>query len=145
MKTLLFTLVSAVIFQSSFGQILNPLRFSYSKIAKGNNQYEIRIKTSLDPKWHIYSIENPDGGALPTSLSFVNAKKIGGTREIGTKKITFEEAFNLDQKFYEDRVEFVQVVKLLPGNKKISGTLEYMVCSNRQCLPPKKTSFEIPL
>lgn len=145
MKKIFFTILSAVIIQCSFAQILNPVSFAYSSIKKGNNQYEIHISTSVNPKWHIYSVSNPDGGALPTSLSFTNASKIGNAKEIGKMKTTFEKEFNVNQKFYEDKVEFVQVVKLLPGNKKISGTIEYMACNDRQCLPPKKTSFEIPL
>ncbi|MEO6290930.1 MAG: protein-disulfide reductase DsbD domain-containing protein [Ginsengibacter sp.] len=144
MKKIIFTLLSAVIIQSSFGQILNPVKFTYTTIKKGNNQYEVHIKTTVDPKWHIYSVTNPEGGAFPTSMSFTNASKIGKAKEIGKLKTTFEKVFNVDQKFYEDKVEFVQLVKLLPGNKKISGMIEYMACNDRQCLPPKKTSFEIP-
>ncbi|MGK2863837.1 MAG: protein-disulfide reductase DsbD domain-containing protein [Chitinophagaceae bacterium] len=144
MKKTFFTLIAAVIIQTSFGQILNPVKFSFSKIDKGSNQYEVHIKTSVDPKWHIYSISNPEGGAVPTSVSFKNATPIGKSKEIGKLKTTFEKEFNVDQKFYEDQVEFVQLIKLLPGNKKILGAIEYMACNDRQCLPPKKISFEIP-
>ncbi len=144
MKKILFTLLSAVIIQYSFGQILNPVSFSYKTIKKGNNQFEVHILTSVDPKWHIYSVSNPDGGALPTSVSFTNATKIGSYKEIGKMKTIFEKEFNVNQKFYEGKVEFVQLVKLLPGNKKIIGNIEYMACNDRQCLPPKKASFEIP-
>ncbi|MEO6219689.1 MAG: protein-disulfide reductase DsbD domain-containing protein [Ginsengibacter sp.] len=144
MKKIIFTLLSAVTIQCSFGQILNPVKFTYATIKKGNNQYEVHIKTSVDTRWHIYSVSNPEGGAIPTSMTFANATKIGTAKEIGKLKTIFEKEFNVKQKFYEDKVEFVQLVKLLPGNKKISGTIEYMACNDRQCLPPKKTSFEIP-
>ena len=144
MKKIFFTLLSAVIIQSCFAQVLNPVRFTYKTLKKGNNQYEVHIKTSVDPRWHIYSVSNPDGGAIPTSMSFINATKIGKAKEIGKLKMIFEKEFNVNQKFYEDKVEFVQLVKLLPGNKKITGNIEYMACNDRQCLPPKKASFEIP-
>ena len=145
MKKIIFTFITAVIIQSCFGQILNPVRFAYTIVKKGNNQYEVHAKTSVDTKWHIYSTNNPQGGAIPTSMTFINATRIGEVKEIGKPKIIFEKEFNVDQKFYEDKVEFVQLVKLLPGNKKISGIIEYMACNDRQCLPPKKMSFEIPL
>ncbi len=144
MKKIFITLLSAVIIQCSFGQILNPVSFSYKTIKKGNNQFEVHILTSVDPKWHIYSVSNPEGGVLPTSMTFTNASKIGAAKEIGKMKTIFEKEFNLNQKFYEGKVEFVQLVKLLPGNKKIIGNIEYMTCNDRQCLPPKKASFEIP-
>ena len=144
MKKLFFTILSAVIIQCSFAQILNPVSFTYKTIKKGNNQYEVHISTSVDPKWHIYSVSNPDGGALPTTMSFTNASKIGKVKERGNRKTIFEKEFKVDQKFFENKVEFIQLVKLLPGNKKITGNIEYMACNDRQCLPPKKTSFEIP-
>lgn len=144
MKKIFFTLISALIIQASFGQVLNPVSFTYTTVSKGNNQYEVHIKTAVDPKWHIYSVNNPEGGALATDMVFKNAVKIGKVKEIGKVKTIFEKEFNVNQKFYEDRVDFVQLVKLLPGNKKISGSIEYMACNDRQCLPPKKTSFEIP-
>ncbi len=144
MKKLFFTILSAVIIQCSFAQILNPVSFTYKTIKKGSNQYEVHILTSVDPKWHIYSVSNPEGGALPTTMSFTNASKIGKVKEIGNRKTIFEKEFKVDQKFFENKVEFIQLVKLLPGNKKITGNIEYMACNDRQCLPPKKTSFEIP-
>ncbi len=144
MKKIFFTLVFSVIIQCSFAQIFNPVSFTYKTVKKGNNQYEVHIETSIDPKWHIYSVSNPEGGALPTSVSFTNASKIGKENEIGKMKTIFEKEFNVNQKSYEDKVEFVQLIKLLPGNKKIIGNIEYMACNDRQCLPPKKTSFEIP-
>ena len=144
MKKIFFSFLSLIIIQTSFGQILNPVSFSYSTVKKGNNQYEVHIKTTVDPKWHIYSANNPEGGALPTVVAFANAIKLGAGKEIGKPKVIFEKEFNVNQKFYEDKVDFVQLVKLLPGNKKISGSIEYMACNDRQCLPPKKTSFEIP-
>ncbi|MDQ6845120.1 MAG: sugar transporter [Bacteroidota bacterium] len=144
MKKITFTLVLAVIIQYSFSQILNPVTFSYATVKKGNNQYEVHIKTSVDPKWHIYSISNPEGGALATTISFNNAVKVGQVKETGKLKTTFEKEFNVNQKFFENKVDFVQLVKLLPGNKKITGSIEYMACNDRQCLPPKKIPFEIP-
>lgn len=144
MKKIFFTLLSAFIIHTSFSQIVNPVSFTYSTVKKGNNQYEVHIKTTVDPKWHIYSVNNPEGGALSTDVAFANAVKIGNVKEIGKPKVIFEKEFNVNQKFYEDKVDFVQLVKLLPGNKKISGSIEYMACNDRQCLPPRKTSFEIP-
>ena len=35
--------------------------------------------------------------------------------------------------------------KLKPGNKKITGTVTYMVCNDRQCLPPKDVEFKIKM
>ena len=83
MKKIFFTLLSAIFIQTSFGQILNPVSFTYSTVKKGIDQYEVHIKTTVDPKWHIYSVNNPEGGALATDMVFTNALKIGKVKEVG--------------------------------------------------------------
>jgi hypothetical protein len=145
MKKLIFILLSAFIINTSFGQILNPVKFSYSTVKKSNNQYVVHIKTSVDPKWHIYSIYNPDGGAQATALIFKNAKSVGKTKEAGKMKTIFEKEFKVNQKYFEQNVDFIQTVTVEPGTKKVSGTIEYMVCNDRQCLPPKTVAFDIAL
>ena len=86
MKKIFFTLLSAFIIHTSFAQILNPAKFNYSTVKKGNNQFEIHVKALVEPKWHIYSIYNPEGGAQPTALTFSNAKIVGKTKEMGKMK-----------------------------------------------------------
>jgi Disulphide bond corrector protein DsbC. len=145
MKKIIFTLISFFIITVSFGQILNPVKFSYSTVKKGNNQYEVHIKTSVEPRWHIYSIYNPDGGAQATALSFSNGKALGKAKEAGKMKTVFEKEFNVNQKYFETNVDFIQTVKVVPGAKKVSGSIEYMVCNDKQCLPPKTVAFDIAL
>ncbi len=145
MKKIIFTLLSAFIIQTSFAQILNPVKFSYSAVKKSNHQYEVHIKTAVEPEWHIYSIYNPDGGAQATALTFTNAKEIGKTKEAGKLKTVFEKEFKVDQKYFEQNVDFIQTVKVAPGAKKVSGTIEYMVCNDKICLPPKTIAFDIAL
>ena len=145
MKKLLFTLLSAFIIHTSFAQILNPVKFAYSTVKKGSNQYEVHIKTSVEPKWHIYSIYNPDGGAQATAVNFTNGKSVGKAKESGILKTIFEKEFKVNQKYFEQNVDFIQIVKVAPGTKKVSGTIEYMVCNDKQCLPPKEVEFKINL
>jgi len=145
MKKMIFTLLPALIIHTSFAQILNPVKFNYSTVIKGNNQFEIHIKALVEPKWHIYSIYNPDGGAQATALTFSNAKVVGHPKERGKMKTVFEKEFKVNQKFFEQNVDFVQTVKVDPGTKKVSGTIEYMVCNDKQCLPPKTVAFDITL
>jgi hypothetical protein len=37
------------------------------------------------------------------------------------------------------------LVKVNSGAKKISGNIVYMVCNDKQCLPPKDVAFDIKL
>lgn len=126
-------------------QILNPVKLNYVAKKNGVNQYEIRIKALIEPKWHLYSTANPDGGADATVVRFKNADGVGKLKEDGKVQTVFEKAFGVNQKFFENNVDFVQVVKVKPGEKKVKGTIEYMVCNDKKCLPPKEVEFEIKL
>ncbi|MEO6328722.1 MAG: protein-disulfide reductase DsbD domain-containing protein [Ginsengibacter sp.] len=144
MKKIFFTLIILFFLSASYAQILNPVKFDYSVVKKGSNLYEVRIKTLLQPKWHIYSIKNPEGGAEPTKIKINEGSSVGATREMGKLKTTYEKEFNVNQKFYEGSVDFVQLVKLNSGDK-ITGNISYMVCNDKQCLPPKEVEFKIKL
>ena len=98
----------------------------------------------IEPKWHIYSVKNPDGGAQPTEIKINSGKVVGAIKEIGKMKTVFEKEFKVNQKYYESSVDFVQLVKLKAGNK-VSGTISYMACNERQCLPPKEIEFKIKM
>jgi thiol:disulfide interchange protein DsbD len=139
----LFTIVLSVSF--SFGQILNPVKFDYSVVKKGTNLYEVHLKTLLEPRWHIYSVSNPEGGAEATVVNVTEGNAVGKTKEKGILKSSFDKEFQVNQKYYEKSVDFIQLVKITPGSKKITGNITYMVCNDKQCLPPKEVEFKVKL
>ena len=145
MKKSLFTLVTLFTLFTSSAQILNPVTFNYSVVKKGTDLYEVHVKALIDSKWHIYSVNNPDGGAQATEIKFNEGKTVGTIKEKGKMKTEFEKEFGVNQKYFETTVDFFQLVKLKPGNKKITGTVTYMVCNDRQCLPPKDVEFKIKM
>lgn len=145
MKRITFTLLCLFFITTLHAQILNPVRFNYTAVKKGNNVYEVHIKTLLDPTWHIYSVKNPAGGAEPTVIKVNEGSAMGAPKENGKLKTVYDKEFNVNQKFYEGSVDFVQVVKLNSAVKNITGNIVYMVCNDKQCLPPKDVEFTIKL
>lgn len=145
MKKIIFTLCAFCFAVVADAQILNPVTFNYSVVKKGNNQYEVHVKAMIEPKWHIYSVRNPEGGAQATEIKINEGSAVGAVKENGKMKTLFEKEFGVNQKYFESIVDFIQVVKLKPGNKKITGTINYMVCNDRQCLPPKEVEFKIKM
>ena len=145
MKKTIFTLVTLFFLSTSFSQILNPVKFNYSAVKKGANLYEVHINTLLEPKWHIYSVKNPVGGAEPTSIKVKEGNSVGAVKEKGKLKSVYDKEFQLTQNYYETAVDFVQLVKINSGAKKITGNIVYMVCNDKQCLPPKDVAFDIKL
>lgn len=121
--------------------------FESRKIA--DKKYEVKLIASVRNPWHIYSTTQPEGGPLPTKISFTKNPLTtidGKIKEVGKMETHYEEVFGIDTKFYSNKVEFVQVVQL-KGNAKtsLSGSVEFMACTNEQCLPPKEVPFSIAL
>lgn len=117
-----------------------------SKISKG--VYEVRIKARLQKPWHIYSAFMDEGGPVPTKLNYngPSLKPLTKIKENGTLKTSFEPVFNINVKYFEDSVTFVQKVAIKdPSVDQLSGAVDYMLCNNRQCLPPSKWLFFIGL
>jgi hypothetical protein len=122
-------------------------KFESKKIA--DKKYEVKLIATMKDPWHIYSTTTPDGGPLPTTISFSkNPLTVidGKIREVGKMESHFEKVFDIDTRYFNNKVEFVQVVSV-KGNAKtnLAGTVEYMACTDRECLPPRSVPFSIAL
>jgi len=103
------------------------------------------LKATIDNGWHIYSQNVKDGGPVKTSFTFKASPDyslVGGTAE--PKPVTRrEETFHMNVSFFENSVMFQQKVRLKKGQATVNGTLEYMTCNDRQCLPPEDIDFSV--
>src|SRR5690606_10972323 len=121
--------------------------WTYSAKKIGSDQYILHMTANVDQGWHIYA-QDAGEGPVPTSFTFDTNPGIqlsSKVREVGKLKKAFDKNFNSVLKFYEDKVDFVQYVKVKPATKKVSCSLEYMVCDNHQCLSPTTVDFDINL
>ena len=67
-------------------------------------------------------------------------------KEVGKMVKKYEEAFKSEVRYYAQSVDFVQVVKVKSTAKtSLAGTVEFMVCNDRECLPPSEVQFKVNL
>ena len=70
----------------------------------------------------------------------------GKTREVGQLEKQFDKNFNSTLKFYSNTVSFVQRVKTKSAVATVlKGAVNYMVCNDRKCLPPRSVDFTVKL
>ena len=148
MRRFLFILMVAAPF-IGFTQVQNPVSWSFTAKKTADMTYEIHLTATIERGWHIYSQSTPDGGPSATAISFSKNPLLimsGDVKEIGKLEEHNEPIFGVDVKQYSDKVDFVQTVKI-KGNAKtaINGSVDFMVCNNKQCLPPKTMEFSVPL
>jgi DsbC/DsbD-like thiol-disulfide interchange protein len=149
MKRLSFSVIALLVTAFSFAQRQNPVSWNYEAIKKSTDTYEIVLTATVEEPWHIYSQNTGKGGPIPTAVVFKPnplVTKNGKVKELGKLEKVFDKNFNTDVLYFSDKVKFVQLVKVKGGIKtNLSGTIEYMVCDESQCLPPVKKSFDLKL
>ena len=147
-KFILFTLLFCGFFVFATAQIENPVRWAYSAKKIADKTYEIHLTATIDGNWHIYAQEAGEGPE-PTTISFTAnplIKKEGKVKEIGKLQSAYDPNFNTVLKFFGERVDFVQKIKLkTSASTVVSGTITYMVCNDKKCLPPKDIPFSVKL
>src|SRR6187551_1963908 len=149
MKRIYFVAILLIAAAHGFSQVKEPVKWDYSSKKIDESTYEISLTANVDPSWHIYSQTTPDGGPSATVISFTKNPMIqldGPVKEVGKLEQKHEELFGVDVKQYSNKVVFVQKVKMKAKAKtSITGTIEFMTCNNRECLPPKAQPFSVAI
>lgn len=130
-------------------QVNDPVKWTYNLQYLGANMYELRVTAEILPGWKLYAPGEDKGGPLPTTIRFpeLNGAVLKDSlRETGQRHTAFDQNFEMEVSYYNDKAVFIQHVKR--GRKKkvdITCTVEYMACDSMQCLPPEVISWKIPL
>ncbi len=117
-----------------------------SKAAPGG-EVTLQLKLKLDEPWHMYSLTTPKPG--PTGGPTATTIKVAEDPAVASYEVyfpapasKFDPNFNLQTETYEKEAAFWVKVKLASGVK--AGPLEltvqtrYQLCTEKECLPPKK-------
>ncbi len=134
---------------SAQAQVKNPVKWTFEAKKIDAKTYELQMTASLDPKWHIYSLEHTGDIGVATSFAF-NKNPLGELK--GTVKTSQKPMKQKDPStgemvaFYEGRVVFTQIISLkAPVKTNISGSVEFMACDDKMCLPPSEKTFTLAL
>ena len=148
MKKIIFALFVTISGLNLYAQPKDPVSWKYESKLKSDGVYELIITASVQSPWHIYS-QNTGKGPIPTKFTFKPNPLVsldGKTKEIGKLEKVNDPNFKSEVLYYSGSVQFIQTLKLKAKVKtSISGTVDYMVCNDAECLPTVKKSFEIKL
>lgn len=149
MKRIISTFSLIMFSQVLFAQIQNPVTWSATSKKINDKTYEIHLTANINQGWHIYSQTTPEGGPIPTNVNFTKNPLVllnGKVKEVGKLEQHHEPLFGVDVKQFSNKVDFVQVVKLkAPVKTLMKGEVEFMVCNDKECLPPKTEKFSVAL
>jgi len=127
-------------------QIFDPVTWDFGYEKKGDNQYDLVITATIEKGSHIYSMDIPAGGPIPTSIRFDTIPGYslqGDTWEPVKPEELFDEAFGMKIKSFSDKAEFRQKITGNTASFTVTGEVNFMACNNVTCSPPKDVEFEI--
>jgi thiol:disulfide interchange protein len=129
-------------------QIYDPVKWEFGYEAKGSNTYELIFTAIIDDNSHIYSMDIPSGGPIPTSFIFdtiPGLTLVEKPYEVTKPEEIFDKAFGLKIKTFTKRAEFRQKITSNTSDFIVTGLVNYMSCDNTRCSPPKDVEFSIKI
>jgi len=144
-KQVLITLFLAVLFLSAKAQVYDPVSWSFSSKKLSGDTYELTFEAKIEKGWHMYGLKIPEGGPIATSIIFSENPDIEFISDLvptHKPKVKFDPTFEMEVELFDTRAEFKRNVRILTNSKiRIDGIVEFMVCDDIRCLPPKEESF----
>lgn len=145
-------LILALVFTLSpvctFAQDLNPIRWSVKRenpaaAVKAGDKFNAQVVATIDEGWHLYSLDQPAGGPIPTRIFLSESQKfkLAGDIESPMPLVVFDPNFNVDTQFYEGGAVFnlpIETAKdVLAGKNTLFVNVFFQTCNDKTCLPPK--------
>ncbi len=130
---------------SIFAQVEDPVKWNFSVDNVNGQEAELVFSADIDYPWHLYSAHLPAGGPIATKPWYDESDAytlVGDIVESPKAKIKFDAGFQMDVGTLAGKAEFRQKVKFKDaGTQTVSGEVEFQVCDDEVCLPPKSVSF----
>ncbi len=127
-------------------QIFDPVTWEFGYEKKGDNLYELVFTANIEDGSHIYSMDIPDGGPIPTSFRFDTNNDFslsGEPWEAVEPEELFDDAFGFNIRSFSNKAEFRQQITAVSASFTVTGEVNFMACNNTTCSPPKDVAFEI--
>ncbi|MBN2523119.1 MAG: thioredoxin family protein [Bacteroidales bacterium] len=148
-KQALIPIFLAILFLSVKAQVYDPVSWSFSSRKLSGDTCELTFEANIDKGWHMYGLNIPEGGPVSTSINFSENPDIEFiSRLIPLQKpeIKYDPIFEMEIELFDSQVEFTRKIRILSDSEiRIDGYVEFMVCDDSRCLPPKEVDFSFEL
>ena len=145
-KNILSTIIIATIALNITAQVSNPVTWKFESKLISENTAELKFTATIDEAYHMYGAYFADGGPIPTTFHFEESddfKLENKIVEITPAQKRHDTSFDMDITLHNKKAVFVQKIKLKTSKTLlIKGYVEYMACTEKNCLPPVQQEFK---
>ncbi len=139
MRNILICLLCVFLFLlPATSQVIKPVRWSFSSKSVDESHVDLIFKATLTHPWHMYGLNIPENGPIPASIHFSDSTGFeiaGKPQQFPEPEIVDDKIFNMKLELHNKEVTFTQRIRKTQADSIIiSGNLEYMTCSDMQCI-----------
>ena len=112
-----------------------------------DSRFDATVKASIEEGWHLYSLTQPPGGPIKTTISVTESSSFAQAGQVRQPepRVQFDPNFGINAEFFDGRVDFLVPVQVKPGVSESEEDLQvqvrFMVCSDTLCLPPQTNTL----
>ncbi len=118
--------------------------------AKPGTKIAITVSGQIDPGWHLYALEEPEGGPIATVVGLTEGDPADLLSVDESKPIVIDDPlFHLRTGFFRGTADFTLHLRVdpsaKPGTNPLHVLIRFQSCNDQVCLPPHTDTVEVPL
>ena len=123
---------------NAMAQVVSPVKWSFEQKKISDKEIEVRFNAKIEPGWHLYGTDLPDGGPVSTSVKFtadsLHYRFAGALTPVTQPIRKFDKIFNLELTYFALEAHFTRRITLLANTPfTIKGSIEYQSCNDETC------------
>ncbi|SEV90356.1 thiol:disulfide interchange protein DsbD [Prevotella aff. ruminicola Tc2-24] len=145
MRKLLSILFMMLMVLAMQAQMLTPIHFTTQLKELKGGEAELIFSATIDQGWHVYSTDLGDGGPVSAAFHIVKmdgAQTVGKLQARGHEIKQYDKLFDMDLRYFEKAVTFVQRIRFTKSEYDINCYVEYGACNDEVCLPPSEIALK---
>ena len=113
-----------------------PISWVFASGPTGGDTVQVHLTATCEPGWHIYALTLPsDEGPLPTVVTVEQEPEE-----------TDDPNFGMVVRYHGGTATFSQPTERDTQEAyTLHGSVEYMACNDKTCLPPRKVEFTLDI
>jgi hypothetical protein len=121
-----------------------------AKAVKPGAKVEVQLTGVLDAGWHLYALEEPEGGPIATVVALTEGDAAELEQVTESKpKMAPDPAFGQTDGYFTESAGFVLHARVAPdasgGEHPLHVMVKYQSCNDKVCLPPRTDVVVVPL
>ncbi len=114
---------------------------------KPGAKFDVTVAGAIDPGWHLYALEEPEGGPIATEVSLAEGDPAEVVRVTSGKPVVKRDAsFGMDTGMFEGSALFTLHLRAAPDGAPASAVrvlIRYQACNDQVCLPPRTDAVPV--